>query len=314
MRKITYTFTSLIWIFLIFLSFVSAQESQSADWLRVRSDDGEFSVEVPVNYDFYVDKDGFLVSDNSKSYRLSKMKMLNVYHEKTLLSFEVYETNRSKTVAEILADREDKYGKKSEIKLGELKYKQVLIKKENLYAVRRYLFSKDYLYVLTAASRNGETPALKRFLDSASLKAPAANSAQNQTVDTKTTFIPFASLKTSKLEIDPNPEPVKKSGDKNSPLSTPVKSENSLPLVLIAKPSPSFTNAARQSNETGEIRMRVTFSENGSVTKIGFLSTLKDGLIRETVFAAIRVKYLPAEKDGEAVAVTKLIYYAFSIY
>jgi hypothetical protein len=56
MRKITYTFTSLIWIFLIFLSFVSAQESQSADWLRVRSDDGEFSVEVPVNYDFYVDK------------------------------------------------------------------------------------------------------------------------------------------------------------------------------------------------------------------------------------------------------------------
>ncbi len=104
MRKITYTFTSLIWIFLIFLSFVSAQESQSADWFRVQSDDGEFSVEVPVNYDFYLDNDGFLVSDNSKSYRLSKMKMLNAYHEKTLLSFEVYETNRSKTVAEILAD------------------------------------------------------------------------------------------------------------------------------------------------------------------------------------------------------------------
>jgi outer membrane biosynthesis protein TonB len=135
-----------------------------------------------------------------------------------------------------------------------------------------------------------------------------------QTVDVKTAFTRFASLKVSQLEIDPNPEPLKKSAHKNSPLPAPVKNKNSMPIVIITKPNASYTNAARQSSETGVIRLRMTLSANGSITKVGFLSILKDGLIRQTVFAAIRLKYIPAEKDGEAIAVSRIIDYSFSIY
>lgn len=312
MKKTVYLFT--FWLILFFPIIASAQENQLAKWIRVQSDNGEFSVEIPVEYDFYADKDGFLVSDQSQSYPLTEMRMLNSFREKTLLSFETYKTNRSKDIADIFIDRDKKNGEKSEIKLGELKIKQILIQKDGLYAVRRFLTSKTHLYVLTAASRNGETVALKRFLDSITFSTADTNLTQTQINETKPTSILFSELKVSQLEIDQNPEPLKKSIAKNSKPSTPIKDENSVPITIIVKPNPSYTNAARQSGETGVVRIRMTFSKNGSVTKIGFLSTLKGGLLRQVVFAAIRIKLLPAEKEDKAIAVTKIIDYEFHRY
>lgn len=312
MKKTVYLFA--FWLILFFSAIASAQENQLAKWIRAQNDNGEFSVEVPAEYDFYRDKDGFLVSDYSKSYQLTEMRILNAFREKTLLSFEVYETNRSKDVADIFIDREEKNGEKSEIKLGELKIKQILIQKDGLYAVRRFLTSKTHLYVLTAASRNGETAVIKRFLDSVAFKTMDTKSAQDQMNETKTASVLFSALKVSQLEIDQNPEPFKKSIAKKSKPSTPIKDENSVPLSIIVKPNPSYTDAAHQSGETGVVRIRMTFSKNGSVTKIGFLSTLNGGLLRQVVFAAIRIKFLPAEKEDKAIAVTKILDYEFRRY
>jgi hypothetical protein len=134
MKNYKYIFASLICAILFFPLRTSAQENQSGEWIRAQSDNGEFSVEFPAGYDFYADKDGFSVSSSSRSYFLSEMRMLNAYHEKTLLSFEAYKTDSPKDVAGIFAESDERNGKETEIKVGKSKFKQVLIKKENLYA------------------------------------------------------------------------------------------------------------------------------------------------------------------------------------
>ena len=94
MKKITLIFASLIFA-ISFLSFtIFAQETQTSEWIRVHSDDGEFSIEVPAKHDYFYDKDGFLTSHNRNSYNLQEMNMLNAYHENTLLSFERYKVKK----------------------------------------------------------------------------------------------------------------------------------------------------------------------------------------------------------------------------
>lgn len=315
MKKFTCIFLSIFCIISCFPQMVSAQGDQPGEWIRVQSDNGEFSIEVPAEYNFYGDKDGFLISDYSQSYQLSEMRMLNAYHDKTLLSFEAYKTASPKTVADIFVERDEKNGKESKIKLGETKIRQILIQNKAFYAVRRFYASENHLYVLTAASRNGETPVIKRFLDSLALKTADAKSAAAATTDdSKVKIIRFAALKLSQIEIDQDPAPLKKPGDQKTLPAPTAPDANALPIALIARPNPSFTDAARQKGVQGTVRVRLTFSKNGSITKINFLSTLKEGLLRQVMFAAIRMKYIPAEKNGEPSTVTKLVEYKFDIY
>jgi hypothetical protein len=242
------------------------------------------------------------------------MRMLNAYHEKTLLSFEAYKTDSPKDVAGIFAESDERNGKETEIKVGKSKFKQVLIKKENLYAVRRFFTSENYIYILTAASRTEDTPALKRFLDSLRFKTAKAQIEPAQSAEANVKTVSFSALKISQLVIDQNPEPLKKNDDTKMPPPKPADNKDSLPLSIIVKPIPSYTEAARSAGESGSIRVRLTFSKNGSITNIGFLSVLKEGLARQAAFAAIRLKFLPAEKDGKAITAAKLVEYSFSIY
>jgi TonB family protein len=52
----------------------------------------------------------------------------------------------------------------------------------------------------------------------------------------------------------------------------------------------------------GSVRLRLTLSNEGRVTKIQVLNRVHDGLLRQTVFAAIRMKFLPAEKAGISIS------------
>lgn len=310
MKIPNYVSVSLFWIILVLPFFVSAQENSSAEWIRVQSDNGEFSVEIPVEYDFYGDNDGFPISKFTKIIELKEMRMLNAFREKTLVSFETYETNHAKEAADIFLERDKKEGKKSEITFNGLKVKQILINKDGLYAVRRFLISKTHLYILTAASRNGETSALKRYLDSALLKTSNAKSATSETFDNKLKIVSFSSLKISQLEVDQNPDSPQKTDNQ-----TTIPVENKItPLSIIIKPLAFYTEAARKSGETGVVKLRLTFSTKGSITKVKFLSALQSGLLRQCIFAAIRIKFIPAERNGEPIFVTKQVEYSFSIY
>jgi len=288
--------------------FVAAQENQAAEWIRVQSDNGEFSVEVPAEYGFFADKYWFSVSDGSSDYLLQEVKILNTYREKTLISFESYKTKRN--VADIFRDRDSRNGESSEIKRNGFSVKQISIKNDKFYVIRQYISTKNYVYVLTAASRNGETPAMKHFLESLELKPLVSKNSPNNLIPNATLF---SALRVSPIEFDENPAPLPKPSQ--PPVQPPLsKDETALPMTILIKPTPSYINSARMKGEKGTIQIRATFSEQGRIAKIAFLKTLKEGLVRQAVFAALRIKFLPAEKQGKPETVTKIIEYSFDIY
>ncbi len=307
MKKIRLIFAALFYTLLFLPVFAVAQENQSAEWIRVQSDNGEFSIEVPVKYTFVVDKSGFSVADSSNNYSLEEMKMLNAYQEKTLLSFESYRAN--KKALNSIREQDEENGKSSEIQREGFSIKQISIKTDKSHTVRQYISSKNYIYILTAASRIGETPAMKRFLNSLTFKSPDAAKPEHKLI---AGAIPFSALKISQIEIDEKPEPYKKP-DKSKP-AAPATDESALSVLLVNKQSAAYTEAARMSRETGALQTRLTFSQEGHISKVGILKTLKYGLLRQAFFAAIRIKFLPAEKDEKPRTVTKIIEYSFHVY
>ena len=93
--------------------------------------------------------------------------MLNAYESGTLLSLETYEAGKGALSAIYEGDlSNNKDAKKAELKRNEYKLKQLVSNSEKSYVIRQYFNSKKYIYVLTAASRTGETEQMRRFLDS----------------------------------------------------------------------------------------------------------------------------------------------------
>ena len=85
-------------------------------------------------------------------------------------------------------------------------------------------------------------------------------------------------------------------------------------LRLLSKPSPSYTDAARQNNVQGKVVLRVIFSADGSVGSVTPMSGLPYGLTERAIAAARQIKFQPAMKDGRAVSVSMLVEYNFSVY
>ena len=302
MKKIASVLTFLFCLVLFSPVFVFSQGTVSgsggADWIRVQSDNGEFSIEVPAIHGFFRDAEGFLLTDSMDSYQLREMNMLNAFHEKTLLSFESYKVGNPKAVARMLQNRERKNGKLTQISRNgsAVEIKQISLKIEKVFAVQQFITSKNHLYILTAAARDGETQTAKRFLDSLIFE-PEIKTSPSSPPATGLKIVRFSELKQSLIELDRNPEPYKKPDTSKN--AAAAKGKDSLPVAVITKPRPSFTDAARQRREEGIIQIRVTFSEEGRITKVGFLKTLREGLLREATLAALRMKFLPGEKDGK---------------
>ena len=74
-------------------------------------------------------------------------------------------------------------------------------------------------------------------------------------------------------------------------------------IVLRMKPEPSYTEAARQSQITGTVILKVVFSASGSVVNITVVSGLPQGLTEQAIGAAQKIKFIPAMKDGKFVSV-----------
>jgi hypothetical protein len=302
----------LLPILVIILStFSFSQEVKKDDWIRVQSDDGEFSIEIPSKYGFFSDKSGTMISDNSGDYELSEMNILNVYVENTLFSFETYKAK--KKALELIIDSNESNAKwqkasvsKSEIKKAGFKIKQQISKNDIHFTVRQYFYSKNYIYVLTGSSRIGETATMKRFFESL-----VFNPDSKSPVSLKESRFPNLNLTPIKYEEQFE---IAKKDDKPT---TPKKTNPSIDttkLQIISQPAPSFTQSARINNEQGTVRIRVTFTEFGQITKIVGIRSLNFGLYRNAVFAALRMKYLPQETDKIPVTVSKIIEYRFSFY
>ncbi|MBC7909655.1 MAG: TonB family protein [Pyrinomonadaceae bacterium] len=83
---------------------------------------------------------------------------------------------------------------------------------------------------------------------------------------------------------------------------------------IISKPSPQYTEAARQNQVTGTVVLKMILSADGKVR--GFIPTvrLSHGLTEMAIMAARSIKFIPATKDGKPVSQLIRVEYNFNIY
>ncbi len=263
----------------------TAINAQTEDWIRVQSDNGEFSIEVPAQYNFFTDKDGFSVSGSNHDLPLTEVKILNAFYDKTLISVESYRANSD--ALDTIREQENRDAKRSEIKINGSKIKQYIIQNKDSYVVKQYFNSKNNVYILTAASRTGETSTIKRFLGSL-IFDPASKTPS----DPKNVL--FSQLKINMPELDTDQFPMPPTGNKPK---QPVPEEKDVSkMLIVSKPFASYTEAARQKLTSGTITLRLTFTKDGWISRVSIMSGLPNGLNRQAVFAALRIKFLPHEK------------------
>jgi hypothetical protein len=109
-------------------------------------------------------------------------------------------------------------------------------------------------------------------------------------------------------------------GDKRSemlpdaPQKTPNLRAQTSPLQLESKPIPLYTDLARFYDVTGTVRLRITFSSDGTIGSVVPLIKLPFGLTKKAVDAAKKIRFQSPIRDGQPYTVTKLVEYSFNIY
>ena len=103
---------------------------------------------------------------------------------------------------------------------------------------------------------------------------------------------------------------VAKSGTKlrqldNGPATTPVE--------ITYKPSPIYTDEARQLKLEGEVLLEVMFSANGQLRVNRVVRALGHGLDEAAVAAANRMRFKPALRDGQPVDSTAVVHVLFQL-
>lgn len=288
--------------------------AQTSDWQRLQSDNDEFSVEMPANYTYFYDKDGFDVHDwNGFNYLFAQMQTIHAAQDKTVMSVEVYKVPSPRKHLDFLLERfGDKTVKITNAPKGFTveQYEQISVKdyrtgkETEISFVSRYIASKTHIYIVTAANRGKKTAAFERFLSSVRLAA-------NQTGNIKISSLRPLTIENIGEDATNQPKPPVPPANQNQPTDAP---KNPTPVLYVTKPFATFTDGARNKRISGVVRLRVTLNKDGRISKIGIVSGLPEGLNRSAFFAALRIKFIPEEKDGETVTVTKVVEYSFKTY
>ncbi len=105
-------------------------------------------------------------------------------------------------------------------------------------------------------------------------------------------------IRTAKPPAPPPPRPVG--------VTTDIK--------IISKPTAKYTDAARQNQFSGTIRLRVTFTASGQVGSVSAVGSLPYGLTEQAIAAAKSIRFEPAKKDGVPITKIKQVDYSFTLY
>ena len=104
-------------------------------------------------------------------------------------------------------------------------------------------------------------------------------------------------------------------GDVPTEHTRPFKqSEVTKRAVITLKPEPGFTESARRFEVTGTVRLRAILSKAGEVTNVSVVKSLPHGLTEQSIEAAKRMRFEPAQKDGRAVSQYVVLEYNFQIF
>ena len=233
--------------------------------------------------------------------------MFTSYQNGSLLSFEIYEAKRG--ALEALFDQDSHKHediKVSTVKNPDFSIKQIFTVSDDYYCVRRFFYSKNNIYILTAASREGETADIKRFLDSLEFDPDSK-------ATPKSGVAKLSSLNVTEISVGSDlntPAPPKKP-DQQKPVA---KKKDKNDLIILTRPRPSYVESARYGYVKGTVRIKANFAKDGFMPEVVVLKQLPEGLLRQAIIAAIRIRFLPKIENGKPVSAVKQVEYDFDIF
>lgn len=304
-------------LFLFFFLLAANIPAQNSEWQTLQTDDGEFSLKMPAGcYSRIYIAGGFIVRmpKTTDRFHLKEMDLLSCFAEQTLMNVEIYQSDDARRAVKALVADLKIEGKKAMPNGNpddDFYGIEHTTEKQNNFFSQYFVAGRKHVYVITIATRGLPNAATKAFTES--LKFRSAK--DNRTVGvSKTTgnFIFISSLKPI------NPRVVDETAeDKKSSAAVPPKIPENDPtfkkLLVLSLPKPSFTITARENKVKGNVSLRLNFGADGKINEIRIKRDLPAGLLREAVVAAMRIKYLPEEKDGEPRSSSQLIEYNFSV-
>lgn len=96
--------------------------------------------------------------------------------------------------------------------------------------------------------------------------------------------------------------------------SEPIPPVNPDALQVIRKPKALYTDAARENDVQGKVRLKITLLASGEVGSITPITTLPYGLTEQAIEAARNIKFKPKVVNGRPVSVVVTFDYSFTIY
>ena len=86
-----------------------------------------------------------------------------------------------------------------------------------------------------------------------------------------------------------------------------------LPVAIEEKPSPEYTSEARKLRVEGEVLLQVIFAADGRVRVLRVLHGLGHGLDEAATRAAEKIRFSPAQRDGQPVDSTAMLHVVFQL-
>lgn len=283
-------------ILLILITIFSFQTFAQDDWIRVQSDNGELSVEIPPKYNYFYSDKGV---NSQRGFALSKMSLIRGLSEDTLVSFESYQASKS-FLDEFIDSDSLKIGNNEvtlkKNKKGEIEFKELNIKSNDSFLIRRYFYLEKNIYIFTAVSMKGKTAVMTKFLDSIDFKTKSTNN--------NVPIPKISGLAMTQIEIiSKNVKPIEDSEkyNKNRPSAS-----------LLLRPRASFTDNTR--GISGTVRLRYYYLETGFVSKIEIVNPVSTDLTWQVISSLIKSVRLPVESNGKPIAGQAIYEYTFTTY
>jgi TonB family protein len=86
-----------------------------------------------------------------------------------------------------------------------------------------------------------------------------------------------------------------------------------IPVEILFKPKPDYTDDARKARVEGEVLVRVMFTATGEVQVLDVVRGLGHGLDESALRAAKQIKFKPAQRDGQPVDSTATVHIVFQM-
>jgi hypothetical protein len=324
MMKSFYRSTIFLSVTLLAAVFASAQQEAPKDaavrWMTLRSDNGEFAIDLPEDFRYFYDRIGFVLDPPGDGhYAFSEMQLLNAAAENTVMSVEVYRVPSGAKYMRKLIERDESKGVKKESKLPGFEIQNFTLdrvqnnrlkKDVPINFVTQYIAGKDHIYKITAANRGSKASRIsERFLASLRLGPAAASVDEGQKAVSLAKLTPVT-IDSIAFDDRKNNDPAEDKEDSPEEIGVPAEDR----ILMITWLRPTFTPASVQFKNDGTIKLRAVFDKNGGVSRVYFRSFLKAGLSSNAFFALMRSKFLPQEKDGKLTTITKTTQFKFTLY